>query len=335
MPLHALLDASSDQLQADLDAPVDLTRTLVGKPLWRWAFDAIRDSGAFERIHVRSHVAAILEQARALGAIPNHADHDERPQERPLVRVDVGGVLLTPQDIHQFLKTASPGGTLVDAETASGALLPLLSAVVADDELDVMDIKVPDRIEAARLLFNDWDILETMVRRHGYRRGERKQIRLLVSDVDGVMTDAGFYYDRGGQSLKKFSTRDGMGIVLIRDRIELGIITGEASGFAETRFGNLKLPRIKTGTLDKLPVLDAWRQEMGLDWEEVAYIGDDLPDIPCMQAAGIAACPSDAEPEVKAAADFVSTRRGGHGAVRDFINHLLAHNLVPEKKPTT
>ena len=120
MPLHALLDASSDQLQADLDAPVDLTRTLVGKPLWRWAFDAIRDSGAFERIHVRSHVAAILEQARALGAIPNHADHDERPQERPLVRVDVGGVLLTPQDIHQFLKTASPGGTLVDAETASG-----------------------------------------------------------------------------------------------------------------------------------------------------------------------------------------------------------------------
>jgi YrbI family 3-deoxy-D-manno-octulosonate 8-phosphate phosphatase len=333
MPLTALLHATSGHLQSDLDRPVELTHSLAGKPVWRWAFDALVASKLFSTITVLSTTPAILAEAKAHGAVALHADHDSEPRERPLLRVDVGAVLLNPDELRRFLNVAV-GDTRNVISTSTQTMRPALRLEHHEGEAPPREVALSDRVEAARLLFNDWDLLEALVRRHGYRSPHGRPIRLLVSDVDGVMTDAGFYYDRTGQSLKKFSTRDGMGLVLIRDRIELGIITGEASGFAETRFGNLKITRIKTGTLDKLPTLDAWRQEMGLDWEEVAYVGDDLPDIPCMQAVGIAACPRDAEPEVKAVSDFVSSRRGGHGAVRDFINHLLAQGLVPPKKGT-
>lgn len=164
----------------------------------------------------------------------------------------------------------------------------------------------------------------------GHHPAAGPPIRLFVMDVDGVLTDAGFYYSETGEALKKFSTRDGQGIVNLRKAgIELGIITGERSGFSTARTEKLGIERLERGCTDKLPVLDAWRRELGLDWSEVAYMGDDLPDIPCLREAGAAACPSDAEPEVIAAAGIVTLTPGGRGCVREFIRILQRAGRVP------
>ena len=145
-------------------------------------------------------------------------------------------------------------------------------------------------------------------------------IELLVLDVDGVLTDAGFYYSEQGEALKKFNTRDGEGLVRLRSSgVEIGIITGESTGFAKARAAKLGIERLALGCRDKLPVLDNWRRELGLRWEEVAYMGDDLVDLPCIEQVGVGACPNDAEPEVRRAARFVSSQPGGGGAVRDFV----------------
>lgn len=175
---------------------------------------------------------------------------------------------------------------------------------------------------------DDWTIMEALVRRHGHRPAGRP-VRLFVMDVDGVLNDAGFYYSETGEALKKFSTRDGAGLDMLRRAgVERGIITGESTGFAPARARKLGITRIELGCSDKLPVLDAWRRELGLEWDEVVYIGDDLADIPCVRAAGLGACPRDAEPEVRAAADFICTHDGGRGAVRELIRHLIAAGRI-------
>lgn len=177
---------------------------------------------------------------------------------------------------------------------------------------------------------DDWFILEALARRHGHVPGG-PAIRLFVMDVDGVLNDAGFYYSETGEALKKFNTRDGAGLDMLRRAgVERGIITGESTGFAPARARKLGITRLELGCKDKLPVLDAWRRELGLEWAEVAYIGDDLADIPCIRAAGVGASPRDGQPEVCAAADYVTTIDGGKGAVRDFIRHLAALGRLPQ-----
>lgn len=168
----------------------------------------------------------------------------------------------------------------------------------------------------------DWIILESLVRRYGHSP-KGSAIRLLAIDADGVLTDAGFYYDENGEVMKKYNTRDGAGLKLLMDAgIEVGIITGEATGFVPARARKIGIGRLELGCSDKLPVLDAWRRELGLEWDEVAYMGDDLADMACIRTAGIGACPCDAEPQVCAVSDYVSPVRGGQGAVRDFIRYL-------------
>lgn len=175
---------------------------------------------------------------------------------------------------------------------------------------------------------DDWLILEALVRRHGYYPPRRK-VRLLALDADGVLNDGGFYYTNQGEAMKKFSTRDAHGLAMLRARgVEVGIITGEATGVTEARAARIGITRIASGVSKKLPVLEQWRQELGLDWAEVAYMGDDLPDLACLQAAGLALCPSDAEPEILAEADYVAARPGGRGAVRDAVNWILGLGLV-------
>src|SRR5690606_19243169 len=126
------------------------------------------------------------------------------------------------------------------------------------------------------------------------------------------------------------SLRDGHGLALARGAgIELGIITREKTGFAPARAAKLGISRIEIGCLDKLAVLDRWRTEMALDRAEVAYIGDDLPDLDCIDKVGCSAGPADAEPELLARVDYVASRPGGRGAVRDFIRDLILSQRVP------
>lgn len=171
----------------------------------------------------------------------------------------------------------------------------------------------------------DWEILEALV---STTRGLRKiprDVRLLVSDVDGVMTDAGMYYGPEGEALKKFSTRDGMGMRFWREAgREVAIVTGEKSEAVTRRAEKLGISEVHLGAADKLPVVRRIAVTRGLSLDQVAYVGDDLNDLAAIQAVGFSACPADAAPEIQRVVDYVCARRGGEGCVREVIDLLLA-----------
>ena len=150
------------------------------------------------------------------------------------------------------------------------------------------------------------------------------RIRLFVMDVDGTLTDGTITYTADGVEIKSFHARDGAGIKLLpRAGIVAAIVSGRASAATQRRAAELGIETVVEGVADKLPVVDRLRQEQGLAWEEVAFIGDDLTDIPPMRSAGFSAAPADAAPEVRRVATFVCTIPGGRGAVREAIEHLL------------
>ena len=152
-----------------------------------------------------------------------------------------------------------------------------------------------------------------------------RQIRLVLTDNDGVLTDAGVYYSAEGEQLKRFSLRDGMGVERLRNvHIEVGLITGENSGAVAARAKKLQITELHLGIKDKLAVLRQILEKRGLQAEQVAYIGDDMNDMEIMQHAGLTACPSDAFPLIAKVADYVCQQPGGHGAFREFAEFIIA-----------
>ncbi len=150
------------------------------------------------------------------------------------------------------------------------------------------------------------------------------RIKLFLTDVDGVLTDAGMYYSELGDELKKFNTRDGKGIELLRKAgIQTGIITTENTKIVERRAAKLKMDHLIQEAHDKMPALTSILKKTGFSPEEVAYIGDDLADIPVLKAVGFSACPADAVAEVRAVVHFCCQANGGDGAVREFTEVLL------------
>ncbi len=154
-----------------------------------------------------------------------------------------------------------------------------------------------------------------------------RQVRLLLTDNDGVLTDTGVYYSETGEALKRFSIRDGMGVVLLRNAgIESAIITSENSPSVRRRAEKLKMKHLFLGVVDKRAHLDAIVNETGLPLESLAYIGDDVNDLEIMSVIrmkGITACPQDAMPVIRRVAQYVCKADGGHGAFRDFAEWLL------------
>ena len=151
-----------------------------------------------------------------------------------------------------------------------------------------------------------------------------KHIKLIVLDVDGVMTDGRIILDNHGNELKAFYVRDGHGIRLaIRAGIIMAIITGRHSGVVEKRAVELGIKDVYQGVKEKLSAYLELLNKYNLKDEEVAFMGDDVVDIPLMRRVGLAAAPSDADELTKEKADFVSIKRGGRGAVRDFIELIL------------
>lgn len=150
------------------------------------------------------------------------------------------------------------------------------------------------------------------------------RIRLFVMDVDGTLTDGTITYTADGVELKSFHARDGAGIKLLPQvGIVPAIVSGRASAATQRRAAELGIHTVHEGVGDKLPVVDRIREERGLSWDEVAFVGDDLTDIPPMRNAGFSAAPADAAPEVKKIATYVCTASGGRGAVREAIESLL------------
>lgn len=152
-------------------------------------------------------------------------------------------------------------------------------------------------------------------------------IRLLALDVDGTLTDGGIYLDGSGNEYKRFDVRDGMGIALLRKAgVEIALISGRFSAATERRAAELQITRLFNGVGEKLPVLRALTEDMGISLGETAYMGDDVNDLECLSAAGLALVPSDGVEEALRAADMITPSRAGHGAVRDAAEFILAEN---------
>ena len=149
-------------------------------------------------------------------------------------------------------------------------------------------------------------------------------IRYLILDVDGTLTDGGVYYDATGNELKKFAIRDGAGLVLARAAgIRTVICTGRESAAVRRRAADLKITDVYQNVSDKAAFLRDFMQQNGCDAQQVAYCGDDLNDLAAMALCGFVACPADAAPEVRAAADYVCPQAGGAGAVRGAVEAIL------------
>ncbi len=150
------------------------------------------------------------------------------------------------------------------------------------------------------------------------------RVRLLIVDVDGVLTDGRIVLDNHGNELKFFHVRDGHGLKLLqRAGIEVAIVTGRESAVVERRAAELGIRRVHQGSRLKMEAYESILEETGLKDEEVAYVGDDIVDIPVMRRAGFSAAVADAEEYVKEAAMYVTERPGGRGAVREITDFIL------------
>jgi 3-deoxy-D-manno-octulosonate 8-phosphate phosphatase (KDO 8-P phosphatase) len=149
-------------------------------------------------------------------------------------------------------------------------------------------------------------------------------IRLLLLDVDGVMTDGRIIFDDQGRELKAFDVKDGHGLKLVqRAGIEVGIITGRQSAIVDHRAAELGIRFVYQGAKDKLVPFQDLLSRLQLDPRQVAYIGDDVVDLPILHQVGFSATVADAVEEVKCRVDLVASRPGGRGAVREICDHLL------------
>jgi 3-deoxy-D-manno-octulosonate 8-phosphate phosphatase (KDO 8-P phosphatase) len=156
-----------------------------------------------------------------------------------------------------------------------------------------------------------------------------RSVRLLLLDVDGVLTDGRLFYGAEGEVMKAFDVKDGHGIVLLRQHVELGVISGRP-GLSRRRLEELGFKHLVFGRRDKLEAYEALRASVAVDDGEVAYMGDDVNDIALLERVGLSACPSDARPEVRARVDFVALAGGGRGAVREVCELILrAKGLWP------
>jgi YrbI family 3-deoxy-D-manno-octulosonate 8-phosphate phosphatase len=152
-----------------------------------------------------------------------------------------------------------------------------------------------------------------------------KEIKLFLTDVDGVLTDAGMYYSEKGDELKKFNTHDGKGIELLRKAgIKTGIITTENTVIVKNRAQKLKVDYLHQGVQDKLSVARQICEKENFSLNEVAYIGDDINDIELLENVGVAACPANAIDDVKRVDSIIPLQKaGGNGALREFIKSIL------------
>ena len=151
-----------------------------------------------------------------------------------------------------------------------------------------------------------------------------KKIKLLVLDVDGVLTDGRITYTSGGEEIKSFNVRDGHAIKLaMRAGLDVAIITGRESSIVSRRAEELGINFVYQGAVDKMQALKAIIFESGIEAQQIAYMGDDVVDIPVLRSAGLSCAPADAPAEVLERAVFVADAKGGKGAGRELIFFIL------------
>ncbi len=150
------------------------------------------------------------------------------------------------------------------------------------------------------------------------------KIKLILMDVDGVLTDGSILYSENGDELKVFNVQDGLGIRMARMAgLKTGLITGRKSRLLQRRAEELQLDVVIQGALNKLPEYERVKEQLALSDEEIAYIGDDILDLPVLKCVGFSIAVANARDEVKALCDYVTVAGGGQGAVREAIDKIL------------
>ncbi len=150
------------------------------------------------------------------------------------------------------------------------------------------------------------------------------EIKLFITDIDGVWTDGGMYYDQSGNEWKKFNTGDSAGVLFLRLlNIPTAIITGEDTEIVRRRAQKLKIPHLFMGVKNKLKVARELCADLGISLENVAYIGDDINDIILLRAVGLSACPANAPEYIQSEVDWKIPVKGGDGAYRGFVEQYL------------
>jgi len=154
------------------------------------------------------------------------------------------------------------------------------------------------------------------------------QIKVVLTDIDGVWTDGGMFYDQTGNEWKKFNTSDSAGVLFCKKlNIPVGIITGEKTEIVKRRSDKLKMDFLYQGISDKLPVVKEICTKLNISLAEVAYIGDDLGDMEVLRNVGFACCPNNSPDYVKELANFVTNKNGGEGAFREFVEHIFKNEI--------
>lgn len=158
------------------------------------------------------------------------------------------------------------------------------------------------------------------------------KIKLVITDIDGVWTDGGMYYDEKGNELKKFSTSDSAGVAFLKAlKIPVAIITGEDTEIVKRRAEKLKIDYVFSGKRNKLEVVNELAGKLGITLEEIAFIGDDINDIPLLKAVGLSAVPYGAKCYVRKHARWRLSCKGGDGAFREFVERILKKNNLLKK----
>jgi 3-deoxy-D-manno-octulosonate 8-phosphate phosphatase (KDO 8-P phosphatase) len=153
--------------------------------------------------------------------------------------------------------------------------------------------------------------------------------KLILTDIDGVWTDGGMFYDELGNEFKKFHTYDSAGVLFCKIlEIPIGIITGENVKSVKRRAEKLKVEHLYLGIKEKVKVIQNLINELNIKWNEVAYLGDDINDYAILKKAGLSACPSSAPNYMKEIVDWQLDKKGGEGVFREFIEKILANNNI-------
>jgi len=153
---------------------------------------------------------------------------------------------------------------------------------------------------------------------------QAQNVKVVFFDVDGVLTEGGLYFSEHGETLKRFNTLDGHGLkLLMRAGITPIIITGRDSAPLRVRLQALGITQARFGTEDKLPAAEEYLKKLGLGWHQAAAMRDDWPDLPMMQRAAISCAPINGHAQAIALANFVTVRKGGDGAAREFCDLLV------------
>ena len=160
-----------------------------------------------------------------------------------------------------------------------------------------------------------------------------KKIKILLTDVDGVLTDGGMYYSNKGDVMKKFHARDGMGVNLLRQKnIPTVLITKEMNSINKKWANNMNIKKVYEGILEKEKLLKTLCNQFKIKSEEICYIGDDVNDVELIKNVGLSACPADASATVKKESDIILKTQGGKGALREIVDLIMSVKFSKEKK---